>query len=217
MKEKVYVDRLFADYDDTPEIRDFKEEIAANLRERVKELMSKGLGEEEAFNKAAEELGDITAIADEMGKKRRNEALGQMYVAANVPVKKNAVRGKRMALVFIIVGIGLSIAPFGGSTSYFVATALFAAGAGLYVFFSVTQESASRYAMDLKWALLTGAFWAMGVVGAGMAVFSIIDDGKNMHLLVGIGIALIICAICALVLLYMMKGDRLKPWAKASN
>ena len=53
MREQVYVGRLFADYEDTPEIKDFKEEITANLTERVKELVSKGLDDESAFEKAA--------------------------------------------------------------------------------------------------------------------------------------------------------------------
>ena len=53
MREKVYVDRLFADYEDSAEVRDFKEEITANLMERVKANLLAGLGEEKAFAKAA--------------------------------------------------------------------------------------------------------------------------------------------------------------------
>ncbi|MCL1882576.1 MAG: permease prefix domain 1-containing protein [Defluviitaleaceae bacterium] len=75
MKENVYVERLFADYENTPEIIDFKEEISANLAANIRGLISKGLSEEQAFDKATAELGDITDIADSVGKKKRNEAI----------------------------------------------------------------------------------------------------------------------------------------------
>ena len=56
MKEKVYVDRLFADYENTPELSDFKEEITVNLTERIRSLASKGFDEEQAFKKPPQSL-----------------------------------------------------------------------------------------------------------------------------------------------------------------
>src|SRR5690606_14863046 len=88
LKIEVYVDRLFQDYEDTQELRDFKEEIIINLQERIKELESKGLTAEEAFAKATAELGDITAIADQISKQKRKEIIGQMYVGRKVPMDK---------------------------------------------------------------------------------------------------------------------------------
>lgn len=57
MKVQVYVDRLFQGYEDTLELRDFKEEIAINLQERIKELQNRGITSDEAFEMAVAELG----------------------------------------------------------------------------------------------------------------------------------------------------------------
>ncbi|MDR0221210.1 MAG: permease prefix domain 1-containing protein, partial [Lachnospiraceae bacterium] len=117
MREKVYVDRLFAGYEDSPEIKDFKEEIAANLKERVKALMADGLEEEAAFDKAAAELGDITAIADEVGKKKRNETIGQMYMGAQMATPKHTAAELAVATGFLLFAVGLALLTFFSATS----------------------------------------------------------------------------------------------------
>lgn len=68
---KRYVDDLFKGYVDTPALEDFKEEIISNLIERIKGLESEGMDEEAAFTKAIGELGDITAVADDISRQKK--------------------------------------------------------------------------------------------------------------------------------------------------
>ena len=92
VKVQVYIDRLFRDYEDTPELKDFKEEIAINLQERIKEFKNQSESDEKAFEKAAAELGDITKIADQISRQKRKEVIDQMYVHSRIQVdKKHAV------------------------------------------------------------------------------------------------------------------------------
>ena len=42
-------------------------------------MIAEGLNEDQTFDLTASERGDISAIADEVGKKKRYEAIGQMY------------------------------------------------------------------------------------------------------------------------------------------
>lgn len=77
---KKYVDDLFHGYEETPELRDFKEEITSNLHARISNLEEKGMQSNDAFTKAVAELGDITTIADEISKQKRNELIGEMYI-----------------------------------------------------------------------------------------------------------------------------------------
>ena len=219
MKEKVYVDRLFADYEDTPEIRDFKEEIAGNLKERVKELMSKGLGEEEAFEKATAELGDITAIADDIGKRKRNEAIGQMYIKAKVPITKRTAAGLTLATGLLLLGAGLGIINYFSEASemllYYISVFLVADAIGTYAFFGLTQETASRFPMKTKRAL---AYWIVlfvGVLGEGLAAVMFFFDGMELSTALGIEFAMVFPAVCALIFLIMTGTDRKKPWYKA--
>lgn len=219
MKEKVYVDRLFADYDDTPEIKDFKEEIAGNLKERIRELVSKGLDEEEAFDKATAELGDITAIADDVGKKKRNEAIGQMYMNAKVPITKRTAAGLTIATGLLLFGVGLALITFFSNTNnawpYYSAVILLAVACGLYTYFGLTQETTAHYPMKNRRALMYGVVCLTGILGAGLAVVSFLSKGLEMSAALGIKIALILPAICGLMFLLITETKRQKPWLKA--
>ena len=152
MKEIVYVDRIFADYEDTPDIRDFKEEIVGNLKERVNELIAEGLDEDKAFDLAASELGDISAIADEVGKKKRYEAIGQMYMKNKAPLSKRTAGGLAVATGLLLLAVGLGLFTFFRETddslmTYYLAVILLVAAGGLTTYLSLTQETAGYYPM----------------------------------------------------------------------
>ncbi|MCL2814980.1 MAG: permease prefix domain 1-containing protein [Oscillospiraceae bacterium] len=219
MKEKVYVDRLFADYEDTPEIRDFKEEIAGNLKERVKELLSKGLDEEKAFERAAAELGDITAIADDVGKKKRNETISQMYMGAKVPLTKKTAAGITAASGLLMLGAGLALITFlrktGNAQPYYISAAMLSVAFGLYAYFGLTQETAAHYPMKSGRALAYGGVWLIGFLVAGLCFVSFVFDGFEMSAALGIKMALILPAVCALIFLLATETKRRKPWLKA--
>ena len=219
MREKIYVDRLFADYEDTPRIRDFKEEIIGNLRERVKDFMSKGLGEEEAFDRATAELGDITAIADDLGKKKRNEAIGQMYINAKVPFSKKTAAGLALATGLLLMGLGLAVLNYFTEPSdllyYYISVFLLADAFALFTYFGLTQESISNYAMKSRRALMYGIIVFVGVLGEGIAIVSYFFSDMELPMVLGIEFALVFPAVCALVFLAATESDRKKPWVKA--
>ena len=219
MREKIYVDRLFADYEDSPEIADFKEEIAANLSERVRDITATGLDEENAFEKAAAELGDITAIADEVGKKNRNAAIAQMYMKARVPVTKKTAAGLAAASGLLLISAGIVLVAFFGETSgtgfYYTSAALLSAACGLYTYFGLTRETASNYAMKRGRALAYGAACLAGVLGVGLATVSFLFAGVELFASVAIKAVFIIPAICVLIFLLVTQPKRQKPWLKA--
>ena len=219
MREEVYVDRLFADYDDSPEIRDFKEEITGNLREHIKELITKGLNEEEAFEKATAELGDITAIADNVGKKKRNEAIGQMYMKTKVPLTTKTATGLAIASGLLLFGIGLALIAFfwefGSVWPYYISAFALSIASGLHTYFALTQETAAYYPMESRRALTYGIWIACLILGAGLVVVSFLFDGFEMSAALGIKLILIFSAICALIFLLMTEKKRQKPWLEA--
>ena len=220
MREKVYVDRLFADYEDTPEIVDFKEEITGNLIEHIKALMSKGINEEKAFEKAAAELGDITVIADAVGKKKRNEAIGQMYMKEKVPITKKTAGGLTAASGLLLFAAGLSLIAFFNKTDnnqwfYYISSVLLAVSCGMYTYFGLTQETTAHYAMKKGRALAYGIVCLAAFLGAGLAVVSFLSYGFEMSVVLGIKTMFILPAICALIFLLVTETKRQKPWLKA--
>ena len=219
MREQVYVDRLFSGYEATPEIEDFKEEIAGNLKERIRELISKGLEEEAAFDKATAELGDITAIADEAGRRKRNEAIGQMYMKARVPVTRRTAAGLTAASGLLLLALGLALIAFFGKTRgallFDISAILLALSCGLYTYYGLTQETAARYAMGRRRALAYGLVCCGAVLGVGLAVTAYLVNGFEMSVSIGIKTALMLPAICALIFLLVTEPKRHKPWLRA--
>ena len=219
MKESVYVDRLFKDYEDTNEIRDFKEEILGNLRERINELVAKGASEEKAFETATAELGDITDIADDIGKNKRNEAIGQLYMGAKVPVTKRTAAGMTAATALLLLAAGIALivlfSATGSNRAYYYASVSLSAACGLYTYFGLTQETRAHYAMKKGRALVYGIVCLVGVLGAGLAVVTFAADGFGMSAALGIKLALLLPAICALVFLLATESKRQKPWLRA--
>jgi len=219
MKEKVYVDRLFANYEDTPEINDFKEEITANLKEHIKALVSEGLSEEKAFDTATAELGDITAIADDVGKKKRNEAMGQMYLRSKVPITKKTAGGLAIASGLLLLAVGMALIGFFSKTNalvvYHISTVLLSVSGGLFTFFGLTQETAAHYAMKKRRAFAYGVICSIAFLGTGTAVVSFLVNGLEMSVSLGIKMAFILPAVCAFIFLLATEPKRHKPWLKA--
>ena len=219
MQEKIYVDRLFSGYENTPEIQDFKEEIVGNLRERIKELVSKGMDGGMAFSQATAELGDITSIADDMGKRKRNEVIGQMYIKTKTPLAKKTAVGLTIASGLLLLAVGLGLVAFFGETSRiglsYVAATLLSVACGMYTYFGLTQETATHYAMKDGRALIYGVAVICACLGAGSAVVSFLFSGLEMSAALGVKMALLLPAACAFIFLRITENSRQKPWFKA--
>ena len=105
MKQRIEaaVNAIFENYEDTPQLRDFREEITMNLLERVRDLTKKGMDETEAAGRALSELGDVTGIADSIGKQRRQEAIGDFYLSRR-PVDRRHAIGYSVAGTLLVLG-----------------------------------------------------------------------------------------------------------------
>ncbi|RST58523.1 hypothetical protein D5F11_017000 [Siminovitchia terrae] len=213
---KRYVDDLFKGYVDTPALEDFKEEIVSNLIERIKGLESEGMDEEAAFTKAIGELGDITAVADDISRQKRNEVIGQMYFQHKVEV------GLKHAIGYVIAGIlflfGLTV----GFISYF-STDVISQGissslpfivisGAAFVFLGLTQETASDYPMSwiraLIYAVAVGGI-LFGLITAASLYFM---DNMGLHAVLGTLLPFVIPGVGILAFLLLTEKSRHKPW-----
>lgn len=216
MKEKAYIDHLFADYENTPEIQDFKEEVTANFKDRIKELLLHGHTAEEAFQMAAAELGDITLIADLAAKKKRTQTIGEIYMNAKVPLSKKNAIGFTFATAMMLIGSALAISSFiSTSNIYTCILSVFsiALSIGLYTHFGLSRETNTHYAMSSKRAAAYGASCASLCLGIGFILVSLL---LSMQATLGSALlfnaTLIILGICGFVFLGATQQQRCKPW-----
>lgn len=211
-----YVDGLFRGYENTSPLQEFKEEIMSNLYERIADLEQNGFNYEDAFTKAVSELGDITSIADDLSRQKRNEVINQMYVHRKTDV------GLKHAIGYVIAGsvfvFGIVVALMAYFSTGVVSTGissimpfLVMSGSG-FTFLGLTQETASNYAMNWKRAFIYAI--VVGVILFGLATSAMLYfmEYTGMNAVLGTLIPFVLPGIGVLVLLLLTERNRHKPW-----
>jgi hypothetical protein len=240
MDTQGYVDSLFSGYEETSVLSDFKEELRSNLDDRIKSLAEKGMDTRAAFVKATAELGDISALADEISLKKKQEVFEEMYMGVRrylTPVRTALYVLGGLAVCFGLVvaavtwfSTELAVAALGSAMFFCVA------GAALLTFLGCTQETASRNPMSRKRAAFYAAsagvflfglftvpltYYGVGdveimtpdEVAAHGASFSSLTEG-NLSLMTAIAtlIPFVLPSVALLVFLLLTEKDRRKPW-----
>lgn len=140
-----YIEDLFKGYEDTAELRDFKEEIISNLNERIQDLQHNGLNKEEAFTKAIAELGDIKTIADEISRQKRNEVIGNMYIQQGVKTSLKHAFGYAAAGAVLLFGIISALITYFSTEKFFYGVSallpFLVVSETAFVFLGLTQET----------------------------------------------------------------------------
>jgi len=218
MNTRKYIDSLFSDYQETSELTDFKEELKSFLDERIRTLVKSGMDEKDAFEKATNELGDMSAVADEISRKKKQEILAEMYMKT-----RHYMSTWRIALYILcgtVLGFGVIVAALSGFFSGDVSAplgSLLVFGVipilGL-LFLGLTQETAVREPMGWKRALLY-------VLAAGVFLFGVIvfimryfEDGAGLPYAIATLIPFILPSLAFGAFLILTEKDRSKPWVK---
>ena len=236
MDAKQFVDSLFKGYEETAALADFKEELLGNLNAKVEDFVKKGMGLEAAFAKASAELGDVSALADELSLKKRTEVFNEAYmgirrymsagrVAAYVVFGVLALFGIITALIvfFVTKGVGLekmiTLSGVFGTLMPFFTIAV----AG-FTFLGVTQETASMYPVRKLRAiwyaaaalLIAFGIFTMPIVFFGLKIKPIEKFNEWMDIvpLISLCIPFILPGGAILAFLIFTEKNRLKPWAK---
>jgi hypothetical protein len=235
MKTNDYVQSLFTDYEETPELKDFMEELQSNLEDRIASLVKKGLSENEAFTKATAELGDIGVLAGQMSLKRRQEVYQDAYLGIRRYMKAPRV------IAYVFFGAVLVFGFITAALAYFSTRgeidAVLPAGrfdtAGLvplfgvlmpfttlgiagFVFLGLTQESSALYPMRKKRALcysLAAVLITFGLTMMPLAYFAVQKDVSPLSavsMLIPFGLP----GAGLLAFLVLTERSRFKPWMK---
>lgn len=213
---KSYVESLFKDYEQTSDLQEFKEEITSNLYARIDDLKAGGMDEEEAFKKAVSELGDITSIADEISRQKRNEILYQMYASRQTKI------GLKHAIGYAVSGFILLFGVLVGFMTYFsngviyhgVSSAMpftVVAVAG-FMFLALTQETAMKYPMDWKRALIYAILTGVILFGLMTALMLYLMENRDMNAVIGVLIPFVLPELGLIVFMLLTEEKRYKPW-----
>ncbi|MDR1786549.1 MAG: permease prefix domain 1-containing protein [Spirochaetaceae bacterium] len=224
---KSYVDSLFSGYEETRDLADFKEELTGNLNDKIADLIKKGLDEDGAFNKAAGELGDISALADEISLKKKQEIIGEAYMDIRHYL------GPRRIIAYILCGILLAFGVIVAAITYFSIQTYAAQEGVLSGVFGVLFAFVPGSIAGFTWLVLTqelpalnplskkrAAWYAGGtfLLSAGLVLvpLTFVSTGRQDSMISALAVLIpfALPAVGLLVFLGLTEKDRRKPWAR---
>jgi MFS family permease len=194
------------------------------------------MGLEAAFAKASAELGDVSAVADELSLKKRTEVFEEAYMDIRRYMSAGRVAGYVVFGVVALFGIITALIVFfatkgNGLDTMITLSGVFAtmmpflvtAIAG-FTFLGVTQETASMYPvrkLRTIWYTVAATLIAFGIFAMPIVFFGIkikliekFNEWMDIVPLICLFIPFILPGIGILVFLVLTEKDRLKPWAK---
>jgi hypothetical protein len=231
MDTKDFVDRLFSEYEETTELGDFKEELLSNLEDRIASLTAKGLDRQAAFEKATRELGDISALADQISLRKKQEIFQDAYMGMRKYLKPSRVALYVIAGAWLILGgvIALMVYFSGENQSALEAfwepnkklvntlgslMAFIPPSAAAFTFLGITQETASRYPRSKK----RGAWYALGsaalVFGTILSPTTYFATDRGLMEAIASLIPFFIPGLGLIMFLLLTEKDARKPWAR---
>jgi hypothetical protein len=232
MNTKDFVNRLFSEYEETAELKDFKEELQSNLEARIASLAAKGMDEKDAFEKASGELGDISLLADQISLRKKQEIFQDAYMGVRKYLNPIRTALYVIAGAWVILGAVVALVIYFseenqsaleafwepnkktvhtfGSLMAFIPPA-----AAVFTFLGLTQETASRYPRSKKrglWYTLAAA-----VLSSGALLFPLTYFATDRGLMEAIATLMpfFIPGLGLLIFLNLTEKNYLKPWARA--
>ncbi len=213
---KNYVNDLFADIYETRQLLELKEEICSNLLEKIRDLIGDGYGENEAFNRAISDLGDMGELIEGLKGASEQKMCEDMY--ERQPLSKKHIIGYTVASAILLFGIMVS------SIVYFDANdLLFTIGtfmpfliisAGLFVYFGLTQETQYIYGMGKKRATGYSLATMVSLLGIILTALTYMT-GTEISGVLGTFMVFVVPSVIAFIYLGLTEKNRSKlDWGK---
>lgn len=223
------LDEAFAGIPGTPDAQDLKEEIRANLLDRVAELTAGGVAPDEAARRAVDELGDVRALVEEASgptsDTRPGGAPPTAPSAAELVAHNRVPREPAYVVVVVLMSIVLAASVVGtiiaavglahGVIGLALPTGLaLAAGVALgwIVGASLAQETTTNHPMPAGRSALFGLGWGLVLVGCLLAYVHLCDNRYGWFVVDGL---LLVGGVVLLSYLAATTTNRKKQWALA--
>jgi len=239
MNTREYIKSLFKDYEETGSLRDFMEELQSNMDARIANLVRKGIPEEEAFNKASAELGDVSTLADELSLIKRREVFEELYMDMRKYLNTKRVAAYVIFGVVFIFGIITALVslysfrwplhtgmPDKGwiflrenLTVLIAAFSPFALASVIgFTFLGLTQETKTHFPLGKKraiWYTVAAGLIVFGIFAMLLSFFSTNFTESTFQAMISIAtlIPFVLPGGGMLCFLILTEKNRLKPWA----
>ncbi len=165
-KITTYIDNLFSEVGASQQLFDLKEELVTNLKEKIADIKSRGLDDEQAFKEAVISMGDLSSLVDDMRRIGQNTAKPWAYSSMTARISTAGIIAGVLLILFGIFTVAMlhfikmEAVPVIGSSIFIVA------GGTLLTYSILTRETRNKYGMNKIRAVL----YALAI---GLILFSI--------------------------------------------
>ncbi len=165
-KVTTYIDNLFSGVGASQQLFDLKEELVTNLKEKIADIKSRGLDDEQAFKEAVISMGDLSGLVDDMRKIGQDTAKQGVYSSMTARISTAGIIAGVLLILFgmftiaILYFMELEAVAVIGSAIFIVA------GGAILTYSVLTRETRNKYGRNK----LRAASYA---VSMGLILFSI--------------------------------------------
>lgn len=216
MELKNFIDKAFENYEESPELIDFKEELLTNLQDRLKKLETNGLKRTQALKEIEIEFADINKIADEMSLAKKREVFESQYMSF-----RNFVTKPRAA-IFIILGVltafGLIIAGLNFLSTNNIDSAIgvlivfLSVPLAGFVYMGLTQETATRNPMRPLRASIYAVCAFVLLFGVLLVPMLVFGEANSLESALAVLIPFALPSIGVIGFLIITEKDHRKTW-----
>jgi len=203
-----FLDQQFASVGESRQLRDLKEELATNLREKIEDYRLKGLDEQQAFQEAIISLGDLSGLVEDM----RKYAQPQHQHHPSILNQYLTTTGIVLGVLLILFGL------FIGAVVYFSHESIESSlgmgifivlGGSLLAYSVLTRETEKRIAMNK----IRAGLYAVAIGSILFGVFSGIIAGVTtgqIHAGIAVTFVFFLAGIGILLALMLTEKNRSK-------
>lgn len=165
-KVTIYIDNLFAGVGPSQQLFDLKEELVTNLKEKIADIKSWGLDDEQAFKEAVISMGDLGGLVDDMRQVGQDSTKQEVYSSMTTNISTVGIVAGVLLILFGMFTVAMLY--FMGTKSVSVAgSSIFVVAGGSILTYSIlTRETNQKYGMNKIRALGYG-------LSVGLILFSL--------------------------------------------
>jgi len=165
-KATTYIDNLFSGVGASQQLFDLKEELVTNLKEKIADIKSRGLDDEQAFKEAVISMGDLSGLVDDMRRVGQDAAKKRVYSSMTSRISTAGIIVGVLLILFgmftvaMLYFMKMEAVPVIGSSIFIVA------GGAILTYSLLARETRRKYGMNS----IRAAFYALAI---GLILFSI--------------------------------------------
>lgn len=165
-KATTYFDNLFSGVGASQQLFDLKEELVTNLKEKIADIKSRELDDEQAFKEAVISMGDLSGLVDDMRRVGQDTAQQGVNSSMTARISTAGIVAGVLLILFGMFTVAMlyfmekEAVPVIGSSIFIVA------GGAILTYSLLTRETHHKYGMNR----IRAAFYALAV---GLILFSI--------------------------------------------